>query len=299
MKYLIGVDGGGTKTEAAAYDLNGNLISTGMSGYGNLLINEDQAIFHIIDAITQCLLPLKKRDCCYLYLGLAGYGGVTDTRTIEESIRRSFNIPFTIENDGIIAHAALLKGKEGILTIAGTGSVSMAVHNRVYKMAGGWGHLLGDQGSGYWIALEAFKRMTYEEDNQQAYSPLTGQILTKLGYKSVADIKKFIYSSSKGEIASIVPLIVDQAKAGDDIAQTILMEAGCHLANTTLAVYHKLPFPAQVTVAIKGGILTNIPIVQEAFIDKLKAMLPETQFVLDEVSSTLGCYYLAMEKMKD
>ncbi len=299
MKYLIGVDGGGTKTEAAAYDLDGNHISIGMAGFGNLLIDEAQATANILSAIKQCLVPLKRSECVYLYLGLAGYGGVADTSKLEASLRGYFDIPFTVVNDGIIAHAALLKGEDGILTISGTGSVSIAKKSDKTIMAGGWGHLLGDQGSGYWIALEAFKKMTVEEDMELPHSPLTKKILTKLRFKKITDIKKFIYTSSKGEIASLVPLIVEQADAGDEMAQKILNEAGIHLAETTLAAYHKLPFTLPVTVAIKGSILTKISVVQEAFIDKIKEKLPETQFILDEVSSTLGCYYLAMKKWKE
>ncbi len=79
-------------------------------------------------------------------------------------------------------------------------------------MAGGWGHILGDEGSGYWIAMQAFIKMTQEEDEGLNYSHLTKLILTKLGYHSVLELKKFIYSATKAEIASFVPLIVQHAK---------------------------------------------------------------------------------------
>jgi N-acetylglucosamine kinase-like BadF-type ATPase len=299
LKYLIGVDGGGTKTEAAAYDLEGSPISMGRSGYGNLLIDEAQATANILASIEQCMAPLNSRDCCYLYLGLAGYGGVTDTRNIEEALRQAFDVPFTIVNDAVIAHAALLKGEDGILTISGTGSVCIAKYAESVIMTGGWGHLLGDQGSGFWIAMEAFKRMTLEEDFQHSNSLLTTKILTMLGYEKITDIKKFIYTSTKGEIASVVPLIVEGADDGDETAQTILKRAGGHLADITLAAYSQLSFSSPVTIAVKGSILTNIPIVQAAFIDKIIEKKSETQFILDEVSSTVGCFYLAMKRLRE
>ncbi|MBY0596422.1 BadF/BadG/BcrA/BcrD ATPase family protein [Bacillus bingmayongensis] len=297
MSYIIGVDGGGTKTEAVAYDLNGKKISEGKAGYGNLLLNEKQAIINIIDAIEQCLVPLKKEECQYICLGLAGYGGVKNTKGIKDALYEAFNIPFTIVNDGIVAHAALLKGKDGILTISGTGSVSIGVHNGIEKLAGGWGHILGDEGSGYWIAMQVFIKMTQEEDAGLNYSDLTKLILTKLGYHSVLELKKFIYSSTKAEIASFVPIIVQQAKAGDDFSQNILKEAGYHLAKTTLDVCKKLNFDNNVTIAIKGSVLTNISFVQTSFIEKIKQEKPEVQFILEDVSSTLGCYYLALKYM--
>lgn len=295
MSYIIGVDGGGTKTEAVAYDLNGKKISEGKAGYGNLLINEKQAIINIIDAIEQCLVSLKREECQYICLGLAGYGGVKNTKGVKDALYEKFHIPFTIVNDGMIAHAALLRGKDGILTISGTGSVSIGVHNGIEKLAGGWGHILGDEGSGYWIAMQAFMNMTKEEDEGLVYSQLTNLILSKLGYSDVLEIKKFIYAASKAEIAAFVPIIAELAKAGDPFSQNILRQAGYHLAKITLDVYKKLNFEHSTTVAIKGSVLTHISMVQESFVAHLKHKKPDITLILDDVSSTLGCYYLSLK----
>ncbi|MFE4350479.1 N-acetylglucosamine kinase [Peribacillus butanolivorans] len=295
MSYIIGVDGGGSKTEAVAYDLEGNKLSEGKSGYGNLLINEKQAISNIIQAIEQCVAPINNGNCHYICLGLAGYGGVKNPQGIKSALSKAFNIPFTIVNDGIIAHAALLKGKDGILTISGTGSVSIGIHNSIEKLAGGWGHILGDEGSGYWIAMQTFIKMTKEEDEGLNYSHLTKLILTKLGYHSVLELKKFIYTATKAEIAAFVPLIVQHAEPGDDFSQNILRQAGYHLSKNTLDVCKKLNFSENVTIAIKGSILTNIPLVQSSFINHIKLEKPEVKLVLEDVSSTLGCYYIALK----
>ncbi|MGG2093419.1 BadF/BadG/BcrA/BcrD ATPase family protein [Bacillus sp. S13(2024)] len=295
MSYMIGVDGGGTKTEAVAYDLNGKKISEGKAGYGNLLLNEKQAIINIIAAIEQCLVSLKSEECRYIYLGLAGYGGVKNKKGIKDALYEKFHIPFTIVNDGRIAHAALLKGKDGILTISGTGSVSIGVHKGIEKLAGGWGHILGDEGSGYWIAMQAFMNMTKEEDEGLVYSELTNVILSKLGYSNALETKKFIYAASKDEIAAFVPIIAEFAEAGDQFSQNILRQAGYHLAKITLDVYKKLNFEDRITVAIKGSVLTNISIVQDSFVAHLKEKQPDITLILDDVSSTLGCYYLSLK----
>ncbi|WP_148358817.1 N-acetylglucosamine kinase [Peribacillus simplex] len=298
MNYIIGVDGGGTKTEAVAFDLDGNKISEGKAGFGNLLINEKQAIANIIQAIEQSMTPIDNGSCHYICLGLAGYGGVENPQGIESALSMAFNAPFTIVNDGIIAHAALLKGNDGILTISGTGSVSIGIHNGIEKSAGGWGHILGDEGSGYWIAMQAFIKMTKEEDEEYVYSQLTETILKKLGYHSVMKLKKFIYSATKSEIAAFVPLIVHLAEKGDGFSQNILNQAGYHLSKQTLEVIKKLKLSENVTIAIKGSILTNIPLVQTSFINHIKLENPNVEFVLEDVSATLGCYYIAMKHLK-
>ncbi|PCD08972.1 ATPase [Peribacillus simplex] len=298
MNYIIGVDGGGTKTEAVAYDMGGNKISEGRAGFGNLLINEKQAIANIIQAIEECVMPINNGSCHYICLGLAGYGGVENPQGIKSALSKAFKAPFTIVNDAIIAHAALLKGNDGILTISGTGSVSIGIHEGIEKSAGGWGHILGDEGSGYWIAMQAFIRNTQEEDEGYEYSHLTESILKKLGYNSAMELKKFIYSATKSEIAAFVPLIVQHAEKGDGFSQNILNQAGYHLAKKTLEVIKKLKLCENVTIALKGSILTNIPLVQNSFINHIKLENPNVKFVLEDVSATLGCYYIAMKHLK-
>ncbi|MFS0603320.1 N-acetylglucosamine kinase [Peribacillus frigoritolerans] len=298
MNYIIGVDGGGTKTEAVAYDMDGNKISEGRAGFGNLLINEKQATANIIQAIEQSMTPIDDGSCLYICLGLAGYGGVENPQGIKSALSKVFKAPFTIVNDAIIAHAALLKGNDGILTISGTGSVSIGIHEGIEKSAGGWGHILGDEGSGYWIAMQAFIRMTQEEDEGYEYSHLTESILKKLGYLSVMELKKFIYSATKSEIAAFVPLIVQHAEKGDGFSQNILNQAGYHLAKQTLEVIKKLKLCENVTIALKGSILSNVPLVQSSFINHIKLENQNVKFVLEDVSATLGCYYIAMKHLK-
>ncbi|MGE6376433.1 N-acetylglucosamine kinase [Peribacillus muralis] len=294
MKYIIGVDGGGTKTEAVAYGLAGNKISEGNAGFGNLLINEGQAIANIIQAIEQCKASIDDGTCLYICLGLAGYGGVKNQQILKSALKNEFDIPFTIVNDGIIAHAALLKGNDGVLTISGTGAVSIGIHDGAEEMAGGWGHLLGDEGSGYWIAMMAFINMTKQEDEGLEHSQLTKAILRRLGYRSVGELKKFIYSATKAEIAAYVPLIVKQADSGDEFSKNILIQAGYHLAKNALDVCRKLNVGENVTIAIKGSVLTHIPTVRSSFFNHIKFEKPEVTFIVDEVSSTLGCYYIAL-----
>ncbi|WP_214744953.1 N-acetylglucosamine kinase [Exiguobacterium sp. s189] len=297
MNYIVGVDGGGTKTEAVAYDLNGNKLSESKSGFGNLLIDETQAIHHIVRAIQDCIAPLKKQDCKYICIGLAGFGGVENTETIENALQETFSIPFSLFNDGIIAHAASLKGEDGVLTISGTGSVSIGMHNGHERMAGGWGHLLGDEGSGYWIAMQAFINMTKEEDLALPYSALSVDILSKLGYHNVSELKKFIYRATKAEIADFTQLIVKHAYSGDAFSRDILERAGIHLANKTILLCNALKLPPNVTIAIKGSVLINVKNVQESFIKQILEENPKANIITKDVSSTLGCYYLALKRI--
>ena len=149
MKYILGVDGGGTKTEAIAYDLEGNILSKGLSSFGNLLINTEKALENIKDAITQCTKELKINECIHIYLGIAGVSAGDNKEKVKKYIVENFNCKTTVVNDAELALSALLKGKDGFLTIAGTGSICIGHYKNKKVRVGGWGHILGDEGK--WI----------------------------------------------------------------------------------------------------------------------------------------------------
>lgn len=299
MKYIISLDGGGTKTEAVAYDLQGIELSRGYSGFSNLLINEQEGINHIIEAIENCIRPLSKEDCIFIFLGLAGYGGIKDKNHIEKALNEAFQIPFKIVNDARLAHAALLNGENGVLTIAGTGSVCIGLKQDQVMTTGGWGHLLGDEGSGYWICIEMFKRITREYDEGLPLNYLSKKILEKLQLKEVDELKQYIYHATKGEIASHVPFIVENARMGDLTALDILEKAGQLLAKTTIQAIKKLGLENKPLVAIKGSILQQVPLVQNAFVQLIKERHPSVEFFMNDVSSTYGGYLLAKNELSN
>ena len=124
MKYVIGVDGGGTKTEAVAYDLDGNVLEKSLTGFGNLVNDEKEALKNIIDSLEVILNKLGKEDLQGLYLGLAGSEVGDNAKIVKNEIKNRFDLDSVIMNDGDLALKALLKGEDGILVIAGTGSTA-------------------------------------------------------------------------------------------------------------------------------------------------------------------------------
>ena len=296
MNYIIGVDGGGTKTEAVAYSLSDKELGKGHSGFGNLLLDFDQALNNIISAIKQCKSRIneqdEQRECLCIYLGLAGIETGGYKEKVENLLKKKFNCKVEACNDAEIAHAALLKGKDGIMTISGTGSISYGLYNGKRDRTGGWGHILGDEGSGYFIALEAFKRMTLEEDLGWVKSKLTQTIMNKLNLNEVNDIKEFVYKSSKGDIAAYAPLVVELAKGSEVNSVNILKNAGKELAIMTERLYKKLGINESINIGVKGSILTKVNIVMEEFKNYLQINLVGVTIIVDDVSPTKGACYL-------
>jgi len=263
-----------------------------------MLVNEEAAIQHIVEAIEGCRSNLGDAKCVYIYIGLAGIDSGSHREKLEKRLEK-YQIPFTLVNDARIAHAALLADEEGILTIAGTGSVSYGIRGEQMSMSGGWGHLLGDEGSGYWIAIEGVKQLIDEYETSKALSSLSQALLKELKIKEVSEIKSFIYGATKGEIAALVPIIVTEAENGNQEAQHILKNAGKSLGKMTLYLANKMAFENEFTIATKGSILTHISFVKESFVSYIQAKNNKVNFNFKEESSTKGAYYLALKELKN
>ncbi|MBE6071451.1 MAG: ATPase [Clostridium butyricum] len=297
MKYVIGVDAGGTKTEAMAYNLNGEVVASSITGFGNLLNNVEVALNNIEDAIKSIVYELGDEELEGIYIGAAGSEVGNNSKLIKEKIKSQINVTIEVMNDAEIALKAMLKGEDGILTIAGTGSIAFGINNGTSSKCGGWGNLLGDEGSGYRVAICAIQRMIKEDEESLPQSKLTKSILEKLQIQSVNDITEFVYSSTKDDIASITPIVARLGEAGDDICINILSEQGIELAKTVEKLYKKLNFES-CSIALVGGVIRKAKVVREAFEKYLKETICVNQIVDDEISPTKGAYYIHMNQSK-
>lgn len=292
MDYIIGIDGGGTKTETVAYDLQGNEIARALTGFSNLVSGKEEALRNIISGMKACADILGRDGVKGIYLGLAGVEVGDNKKVVEKEVYDNFNIKAVVKNDSELALKAMLKGDDGILVISGTGSIVFGINNEIEGRNGGWGHLLGDEGSGYAISIEAFKIMTTEYDEGKPYSILTTKILKHLNMKSIDDIIGFIYSNPKNEIASITPIVSKLANEGDAVCREILVNEGKRLAITTERLYKKMNFKGPVKIALVGGVIKNVKILRDSFEIYLKNNISEITIVDDNVSSSKGAYYM-------
>lgn len=291
MNYLIGVDAGGTSTKTAAYDEQGRLLYECSDSFGNPLIDEKKAFFHIRRSIERVMMDLKGYTCQAIILGVAGIDTGNYADKLREELKALPTKNLTIMNDAWLAHTALLEGEDGYLTIAGTGSICIGKWSGKTARVGGWGHLLGDEGSGYAIVLNSIKRVLKHTDEEIPYSPIQQKLLDSGPFSSVFELVKFVYSSDKGEVAKCAEMILESANQGDKEAQEELTKAGVQLADQTLLCTRKLQMSEEVSIAVSGSILMKNDWVYQAFEQRIKEVFPQSKRIRRECFNTIGAYF--------
>lgn len=291
MNYIIGVDGGGTKTEAVAYDLEGNVLGKSLTGFANLINGKEEALKNIVSAIKELTDKYELSKLDGLYLGIAGAETGDNLEVIKATITKEIGVTPVVVNDGELALRAMLKGEDGILTIAGTGSIAFGINKDKSERCGGWGHILGDEGSGYKLSIEAIKNMIYEKDNSLEKSKLTIKLMEKINIKEIDDVIGFVYSSSKDKIAIGGPVVSMLAEEGDKLAIEILENEAKALAKTTENVYRKLGFE-KCSIGLVGGVVRKSSIFRATFEKALKENINVISFIDEDVSPAKGAYYM-------
>lgn len=296
MKYLIGIDAGGTKSELVAYDLSGSTIFEKMGGAGNPAVNLENTVNNIISLIGSCTEEFGKKECILISIGMASVETGNYAELIKKYVEGAFGIETVVLNDAEMACVAYFGNDDGILAIAGTGSSCYVQKNGQGEMVGGWGHILGDEGSGYQIVMDAFKNIVYRIDRNMKLDVLSVKLLNEIGGFSRSEIMEFIYGNEKSAIAALFPIIALGAAEGDLHSAAILDKAAKELAELTLTAYGKKEFSGHVTVGIKGGVFHNSALLKHTYINELEKHLKSFNIIEENISATKAVLYLNSRK---
>jgi N-acetylglucosamine kinase-like BadF-type ATPase len=248
---LIGVDGGATKTIAAAFDLDTGVVAAAETGPSNPeAVGFDAAAASINEAISEVLG--SGQPVAAGVLGVAGIDTDDERKRLLSGVT-ALSAPVTLAvNDVVAAWAAGSLASPGIAAISGTGSNTFGVNSRgAAWRCGGWGHIVGDEGSGYLIAVNAIRAVLAYRDGRNDWTELIPRLLDFYRLRQIEDIKPIIYRDfDKARIASFAEQVAEAADEGDDMATGIFLEAAADLARQISTVYHALDFggPAEVTL---------------------------------------------------
>ena len=262
---FLGIDGGGTKTHVVITDEAFNVAGEGFSGGSNPLRSGlEEAVAHIEDAVADACAAAgaSLRDISAACAAIAGVNHPIHHHTMKEALDLALGLKeLELVNDAQAALQGALDGKPGVAIIAGTGSIALGIsESGGHARSGGWGPTLADEGSGYDIARRALRMVISSYDGRSPKTALTGKICKRLGIDSPEDLPGVIYNSDSEpvEIAGLAELVDEAALEGDQVAITILADAGRELGKLAVSVIEKLGLQAtEFRVACVGSVFKS------------------------------------------
>jgi N-acetylglucosamine kinase-like BadF-type ATPase len=278
MRWILAIDGGGTKTTAWAADMEGNILGRLEKGPANYHViglgKFQEVIREIIDDICRAG-NLQAEKMQLISLGLAGVRRERDRELISNAlVNLGISCPKVVKDDATIALVAGLSKAEGIVLIAGTGSIAYGInHLGVVTRAGGWGHIISDEGSGYDIGRQALVRGIKSAEGRDKPSILLKKITEKLGIVDRNDLIEFVHSPATGKqgVAALSEIVAVAAGENDLVAIEILENAANSLTSLVESVINRgFPVGMIVNVCTYGGVLRNIPYVKQGLTEKLQ-----------------------------
>ncbi|GGA13905.1 N-acetylmuramic acid/N-acetylglucosamine kinase [Paenibacillus marchantiophytorum] len=288
MPYVIGIDGGGTKTicafqEVESYDPLAKPHREGDVGEGTnpLTVGIEMMRARLHHLIHHGLRArgIHPGEVIGICAGIAGtrveanrLSVLRELEQIGHHLHVNENTIYTVKSDLYVALQGALHPKDeaGVLVISGTGSnaIGMSEDGQLFYN-GGWGHLLGDEGSGYAIGLQALNAVCKAYDHRELPTLLTGMILATLKLASEQELIHYIYRDvkNKNEIASLAKLVIEASVESDPVALKILNDAGDKLVDLVRGLRSKSASLDEATpVMVAGSIFTYSDIVKNRFI---------------------------------
>lgn len=306
-RYILGIDGGGTRTRAAIVNENGRFCGLGVAGPSNYDdVGAERAQANIAAAVAQARekAGLAPRPFAAAFLGMAGVVSDADRRIIRQ-IARSLDLApancVGVHHDIHIALAGGLMGEPGIALIAGTGSSCYGRNADGQEWrAGGWGHLLADEGSGYWLGLNAMRCAVNAHDGRGPATALLETIVNTLALPHINDIMHRLYGRgmSRAEIAALAPQVIETAQNGDQVANNLLEQAARDLVHCVVTVARHLDMAEACNLILIGGLMGVENGVVRPLTALLREQLPACQIRQPILPPVLGACLLGLTSLK-
>ncbi len=309
--YIIGIDGGGTKTTSVLCALDGAILAEAQGAPSNFqIIGIERTSHTIFDLIETCChsVGCSISQIGAVVAGLAGAGRPGDKQNMYDGImdlahKQNVSINnLVIESDARIALEGAFSGKPGLIVIAGTGSIVFGKdeHSKIYR-AGGWGRLIGDEGSGYAIGQKSFCAVARSLDDKRSKTKLTMLFDKKYGLNSQETIIDSLYKDNF-DIASVVPVVIEAASKGDKPARKILDNAALELVELIEITLKKMNMniknPPKRPLALIGGTLVNKHYYSQKVISLIRKKMLPVLVRQAESSPVVGASVMAINVLK-
>ena len=286
---ILGVEGGGTKTAWVLAERDGEelrVLDQGKLPPSNFRLTTPERLRAIFSDLP------KQIDRAGIFLAGCGPEDRQSLARLCAEIWPTAKIVTGSDRDSGLA--AALGHADGIAVNAGSGSSVTGRRGDKIEKAGGWGHILGDAGGGYFLSVQALRLILREYDLHRGEVQFTEKVLRALSLNNLDELVRWAQTADKMELATLVPVVFEAAAHGDTRVMEIIEEGALCLCEYTEAVASRLHLLAP-KVILLGGLFHRDSIYTHAFRRKLKKNLPDARVSAAERAPELGAAWLASE----
>ncbi len=291
---IVGVDAGGTST-IAALSVEGSIVRTAQGCAANA---SARGVQPASDTIAQTIDRVLEGDsAAAIFVGAAGAGREQVSGYIENVLRSRFpGALVRVRDDACIALRAVIPQGNGLVLIAGTGSVAYAERNATAYRSGGYGYLFGDEGSGFALGSAAVKMVLRSFDERAPSDAFVREIAELLEARSAMDVVARIYGEPNAvtTIASLAPAVLNAANRGERSAAKIVQSAALELAEMTRSLAQRCGLAHEgAPIVLAGGLLEANSMLTYLLETRLKNELPLMPIEKRHVEPYVGALALA------
>jgi N-acetylglucosamine kinase-like BadF-type ATPase len=295
---VLGIDAGGTKTVCFLADEAGAVQASSRGPGANLQTAGELEVEKILHQVMEEALGDRGRPAA-VCLGIAGVDRDDDARVVTAIMRRiSPGSRLLVVNDALIALVAGAGDSSGIVIVAGTGSITYGRNARgLAARAGGWGHVIGDEGSGYWIGRRALAAAVREVDGRGPRTALTDDVLAHFGVPDAAGLVRIVYNREvpRANVATLGPTVQRARDRGDAVAMQILERAAEELSLAAASVASRLEMRGDAfPFILAGGMFRIVPSLVEQLRPRLLEVAPRADVRPLTVEPASGAVALAL-----
>jgi glucosamine kinase len=301
--HVLGIDAGGTKTVCLLADAQGAIVAEGRGPGANLHTAGELAVEKVLHQVMESALGDREITPAAICLGVAGVDREDEARTVDAIMRRiARHSRVLVVNDALIALVAGAGDAPGIVLIAGTGSIAYGRNARgEAARAGGWGHMIGDEGSGYWIGREALAAVMRARDGRGPSTELTAAMLAHFQVDDVSRLPRIVYDREvpRMSVAAVGPIVQQAAEDGDAVATRILERAAEELVLAAQSVAARLEMRGDAfTFYLAGGAFKVVPWLAADLPRRLIEVAPRSLVQVLDAEPAVGAVWLALSEAR-
>lgn len=268
---VVGIDAGATKTVGILADESGRVLAQARAGGANLHVQGEAQVESVLRALLGELGQVAAPAA--LCVGMAGVDRPHDEQVVREILGRiGYGGALRVANDALIALMAGSPSGTGIVVLSGTGSIAYGVDpTGTITRAGGFGSLLGDEGSGYWLGNHAMRAVVRAADGRGPATGLTAIVFEALAVSSIEELVPLVYEHHlpRSAVAALAGRVERARAQGDSVASDLLGRAAQELVLAGQAVARKLRFDKPYPAVLAGGVFQACPSLARMVTDRL------------------------------